>query len=211
MSSVVIIDYGAGNLQSVESAFLYFNVDYKISNNKEDIVNASGLILPGVGAFGAAMDKIDSLDLLGNLTDEVIKNKKPFLGICLGMQLLFEKSDESLGEAGFGWLDGCVENINYTAKLPHVGWNNLDNIRPQTKILTNISDTVDFYFDHSYHVVCKQKYITSEVEINKGKFSVASVEHENIFAVQFHPEKSQQYGLRIIKNFIELVKKDIKC
>jgi imidazole glycerol-phosphate synthase subunit HisH len=211
MDNIVIIDYGAGNIQSVENALKYFDIKYKVTNNKEDISNSSGIILPGVGAFGSAMEKINNLDLLKCLTDEVIKKKKPFLGICLGFQLLFETSDESLGVKGFGWLNGSVKAITCTNKLPHVGWNNLESINAASELFQNIVSTVDFYFDHSFHVVCDDKYITSKVEIIKDSFSVASVECDNIFAVQFHPEKSQQYGLNVVKNFINIIEKNIKC
>jgi len=201
----VIIDYGAGNLHSIENALEFLGVEYVISNDKDIIKSAKAIILPGVGAFNSAIEKLKERDLADVLTLEVVENKKPFLGICLGMQLLFNSSEENGHSEGLGWLKGEVIKIDFAKKLPHVGWNNLKVTNENSRILKNIDNEIDFYFDHSFHVKCKDEYISSKCEVSLGNFCVASVEHENIFATQFHPEKSQKYGLNILNSFIEYV------
>ncbi len=193
-----------GNLRSVEKAFDKMGAQITISSKHEDIAKADKIILPGVGAFKDGMKNLASLDLLDLLRDEVVEKKKPFLGICLGMQLLAKKSHENGIADGLGWIDAEVVKFDFTGyeeklKVPHVGWNNilLHNTNP---IFNDIKDRSDFYFVHSYYFKTNSNVVTSYT--NYGFDFVSSVKHENIYACQFHPEKSQSVGLKLIENFI---------
>jgi len=202
-ADIVIVDYHMGNLRSVAKAFEKMGANVLISNKHSDIKNASKIVLPGVGAFKDAMQNLKALDLITLLTREVIQNKKPFLGICLGMQLLATKSFEFGETEGLGWIDAQIVKFDTmdTLKIPHVGWNTISYLNP-SPIFKDIKTHSDFYFVHSYYFDADNQYVTSTC--NYGIDFIASVEKENIFATQFHPEKSQTYGLTIIKNFIEL-------
>lgn len=200
---ITIIDYDAGNIKSVEKAFLHLGQDVRITRDRDEILSASHVVLPGVGAFGDAMCHLKEYNLVNTIYD-VVDRKTPFLGVCLGMQLLFERSDESLGVNGLGILPGEILSIppSEGLKIPHMGWNSL-SINPNSNLFRDISENSYVYFVHSYYLKAKQ----AEDVAAKTFYSVsidAAVEHGNLFACQFHPEKSSETGLKILKNFTEL-------
>ena len=201
-AEIVIIDYGMGNLRSVQKAFEHVGVNTLISREHEDIRNASKIVLPGVGAFKDAMENLHNLNLIELLNEEVIQKKKLFLGICLGMQLIATKSYEFGETKGLGWIDAEVIRFPDTElKIPHVGWNSVayENRSP---LYEGIVENSDFYFVHSYYFNADRKYATGICDY--GVSYIASIQKENIFATQFHPEKSQTSGLKIIENFVNL-------
>ncbi|MBQ2276874.1 MAG: imidazole glycerol phosphate synthase subunit HisH [Lachnospiraceae bacterium] len=200
---VSIIDYDAGNIKSVEKAVKYLGEEVVITRDKDVILSSEKVILPGVGAFGDAMGKLKDYNLVQTIYDVVEKNT-PFLGICLGLQLLFENSDETPGVAGLGILKGDIIKIPVKEgmKIPHMGWNSL-NIKEGATLFQGIEENPYVYFVHSYYLKAKNENevaATTEygVEIH------ASVEKDNVFACQFHPEKSGGVGLQILKNFLKL-------
>ncbi len=201
---IAIIDYGAGNIQSVKKALNYIGCDTFITNDKTKISNADGVILPGVGSFGDTMDSINSYGLKDSII-EYTKSGKPFLGICLGLQLLFPKSDESPDKDGLGIFDGDVNKIpsDTGLKIPHIGWNSLD-IKKQNGLFKGIGKNPYVYFVHSYFLDAKDKNIVS-AQTEYGVKIDAAIENNNVFAVQFHPEKSGETGLKILKNFADIV------
>lgn len=200
--NIVIIDYGMGNLRSVQKAFEHIGVDALITRDPTIIQNASKIVLPGVGAFSDAMDNLTSLGLIDILHQEVLKKKKPFLGICLGMQLIATKSYEFGETQGLGWIDAQIVRFPDSGlKIPHVGWNNVTFAHP-SPLFEEIPDNSDFYFVHSYYFDADDTYATGICEY--GIEFIASVQKDNIFATQFHPEKSQKHGLAIINNFAKL-------
>ena len=205
-NNIVIIDYKMGNLRSVQKAFEKIGCDAVVSSDIEVIQKASKIVLPGVGAFGDGMKHLEELGLIDVLHNEVIKNKKPFLGICLGMQLIAKKSYENGQVSGLGWIDAQVFKFNFDTydqklKIPHVGWNNT-RYKNKSILFDKIPDESDFYFVHSYYFKTDEDIVTSTT--NYGFEFVSSIEKDNIFAFQFHPEKSQNVGLKIIENFINL-------
>jgi len=201
---IVLIDYGMGNIGSIAAAFDYLKGDYLISNRKKDIAEAGALILPGVGAFGAAMRNLKKLDLIDELNEQVLVNKKFFLGICLGMQLLAKDSVEQGFHNGLCWIDGHVLDLKpeRDLRVPHVGWNNVIFDR-DNRFFQRIDDGVHFYFDHGFHLQCGEELVVATS--NYGGEFVAAIQKENIFATQFHPEKSQRNGLKMLRNFINHV------
>ncbi|MBQ9886805.1 MAG: imidazole glycerol phosphate synthase subunit HisH [Lachnospiraceae bacterium] len=200
---ISIIDYDAGNLKSVEKALAYLGEESVVTRDRDIILNSDKVILPGVGAFKDAMDNLKYYDLV-DVVHEAIDSNKPFLGICLGMQLLFERSDESVGVDGLGVLKGEVLRIpdKEGFKIPHMGWNSLD-IRPDAKLFKGIPNNSYVYFVHSYYVkAADERVVAASTEYITHIH--ASVEKGNVFGCQFHPEKSSETGLRILKNFAEL-------
>ena len=200
---IAIIDYDAGNLKSVEKALKSLNQEVIVSRDSSEILQADKVILPGVGAFGDAMNNLDKFGLVDTIK-EVARKDTPFLGICLGLQLLFERSDESRGVNGLGILPGEIVEIPSAPglKIPHMGWNSL-NITPGSRLFKGIEKNPYVYFVHSYYLKAGRP---SDVAA-KTWYSVdidASVESGNVFACQFHPEKSSQTGLQILKNFTEI-------
>ena len=200
---VAIIDYDAGNIKSVEKACQYLGQEVCITRDRDEILEASHVILPGVGAFGDAMRHLKEYHLIQTIYD-VVEKKTPFLGICLGQQLLFERSDESKGVNGLGILPGEILEIPPAPglKIPHMGWNSLD-IRPGARLFKGIEGNPYVYFVHSYYLKAKRP----EDVAARTWYSVdvdASVESGNVFACQFHPEKSSRTGLQILKNFMEM-------
>lgn len=200
---IAIIDYDAGNLKSVEKALVSLGESPVISRDKEILLSADKVILPGVGAFGEAMEKLHQYGLV-EVIQKVAEKGTPLLGICLGLQLFFESSQESEGVKGLGLLPGKIIRFPETLglKVPHMGWNCLD-IKPEAKLFKGISSGEYVYFVHSYYLEAKQQSdvaATAEYGLTFG----ASVERGNVFACQFHPEKSSDTGLKILKNFIEL-------
>ena len=200
---IAIIDYDAGNLKSVEKALLHLGEDTVITRDKQQILSADKVILPGVGSFGEAMDKLHHYQLV-NVIKEVIANKTSFLGICLGLQLLFERSDECDGVEGLSILEGEILRIPDCKglKIPHMGWNSLQ-IKQDAKLFKGIPEQAYVYFVHSYYLKAKDEKIIAATT-NYSTLIHASVEKENVFACQFHPEKSGDVGLEILKNFAAL-------
>ena len=201
--SVAIIDYDAGNIKSVEKALEYLGQKVKITRDQKEILSADRVILPGVGAFGDAMGKIRSYGLESVIQDAV-RQGTPCLGIGLGLQLLFEDSDETPGVKGLGLLPGGIRRIpdGEGLKIPHMGWNSLD-IREGATLFKGIEGHPYVYFVHSYYLSAKHEEDVAAATFYSTKIH-ASVEHENIFACQFHPEKSGEVGLKILDNFIHL-------
>lgn len=199
---IVIVDYDMGNLRSIAKALEYVGGDVIISSKPEDLKKAEKIVLPGVGAFRDGMANLQKKGLDLVLNEEVNKNKKPFLGICLGMQLLADKSYEFGEWNGLGFISGEVKkfDINKKYKIPHVGWNNVKIIY-EHPLLKGIKDNSDFYFVHSYHLICKDKKAIAGTCEYGGDFT-AMVAKDNIFATQFHPEKSQKSGLKLLENFV---------
>jgi len=197
---VAIIDYDAGNLKSVEKALLYLGQDCKVTSDAQEILGADRVILPGVGAFGDAMDR-----LLGSGLDEVIrkaaKKGTPFLGICLGLQLMFESSSETPGVQGLSLLPGKVVAFPKKEghKIPHMGWNSLQ-IRPGARLFQGVGENPYVYFVHSFYLEAGNKEDVAATTQYITKVD-ASVERGNLFGCQFHPEKSGEIGLQILKNF----------
>lgn len=205
--SIVIINYGMGNLRSVQKAFEKLGFDAVISNKLEVIKNADKIVLPGVGAFGDAMKNLKDLGLIELLNEEVLVKKKPFLGICLGMQLIAKQSEEFGEHQGLGWLDAkIVKFAQSDLKIPHVGWNEI-SFDKKSALFENIPDKKDFYFVHSYYFKADREFCIATC--NYGIDFICAVQKENIFATQFHPEKSQTHGLEILKNFANLSKDDL--
>ncbi|MFA5088335.1 MAG: imidazole glycerol phosphate synthase subunit HisH [Candidatus Omnitrophota bacterium] len=199
---IAIIDYGMGNLRSVQKALEKSGAaNVKITQAREDLERAEKIILPGVGAMGPAMDKLRQLGLLKSITQSV-KDGKPFLGICLGLQLLFERSCEGGTVTGLGMLPGSVERFT-ALKVPHMGWNQLNLRQAHCPLFANIKSGIDVYFCHSYYVQPSDKTIIATTT-DYGIDFASSVHKDNIYGVQFHPEKSQTVGLAILRNFAEL-------
>ena len=200
---IAIVDYDAGNIKSVEKALVSLGQDVCVTRERDVILQAEKVILPGVGSFGDAMERIRSFHL-EDVIKEVIYNKSPFLGICLGLQLLFERSDESPGVKGLSILEGEVVRIpaGEGLKIPHIGWNSLEYPN-KGRLYKGIEQGAYVYFVHSYYLRTKDKSIVTATT-EYGTLIEASVEKDNVFACQFHPEKSSEVGLKILKNFVEL-------
>ena len=196
---VAIIDYDAGNLKSVEKAFQYLGVEAKITSSAEEILGADKIILPGVGAFGDAMEKLNNSGL-SEVIREAVRRKIPLLGICLGLQLLFEASEESPGVDGLSVLKGKIIRIpdKEGFKVPHIGWNSL-KINPESKLFAGIPEDSYVYFVHSYYLAAEEPIVAATTDYVVDIH--AAVEKEHVFACQFHPEKSGDIGLKLLKNF----------
>lgn len=195
-----IIDYDAGNLRSVEKALQALEEEVVITRDSDVILKADRVILPGVGSFGDAMERLHQYDLT-DVIRQVVRQKTPFLGICLGLQLLFERSEESPGVEGLGILKGEILRIpeQKGMKVPHMGWNSL-KMRPKTRLFAGIADEAYVYFVHSYYLKARDE---AQVAASTDYITHihAAVEWENVAACQFHPEKSGDVGLAILKNF----------
>jgi glutamine amidotransferase len=200
---IAIIDYGMGNLRSVEKGFLKVGADVKVTSSPEDVEKADGVVLPGVGAFKGCMSELQNLDLIDSVVAS-IKKGKPYLGICLGLHVLFTESEEFGRCRGMDIFRGQVVRFeNSDLKIPQMGWNQL-NIQKDNPLFNDIPDKSYFYFVHSYYVAPDDASIVATTTDYGIEFT-SSVWKDNIFAVQFHPEKSQTLGLRLLKNFSDIV------
>ncbi len=203
---IAVIDYGAGNLQSVVKALNYIGCESIVTDKKEDILKADGAILPGVGSFADAMSCMQRSGA-DKAVLEFVECGKPFLGICLGLQLLFDGSEESPGVQGLGLLKGSITKIpnqNNTLKIPHMGWNSLDILK-NDGIFSGIPQNSYVYFVHSYYLKADSENIVA-ARTTYGTDIDVSVQYKNIFATQFHPEKSGHVGLQILRNFADIAK-----
>lgn len=198
--SAVIIDYGMGNVASVQKALDYLKVESKVSNDPKEIEESKFILLPGVGSFHQGIMNLNKNGLYNLLTEQVVNRKKPFLGICLGMQLIATNGTEPVPTKGLGWVQGNVIEIKASGlRVPHLGWN---TIKVNGSNLFDAVNNEDFYFIHSFHFdVTEKDTIAATVEY--GGELVACIQKENIFATQFHPEKSQDAGLKLLRNFFE--------
>ncbi|MDH5203044.1 MAG: imidazole glycerol phosphate synthase subunit HisH [Nitrospirota bacterium] len=205
MTMIVIIDYGMGNLRSVENGFLKVGVKAKVVSDPKAVDNAHAIVLPGVGAFRDCMRNLTKMSLIEPIIKSIQKGK-PYLGICLGLQILFTESEEFGVYKGFNILSGKVVRFHESGlKVPHMGWNTIKILR-RPPILNNIKDKDFFYFVHSYYVVPDNNDLIATTT-EYGVTFTSMVWKKNIFATQFHPEKSQELGLRILKAFGDLAKK----
>lgn len=203
---IAIIDYDAGNIKSVEKAVILLGEEAVLTRDADTILSSDGVILPGVGAFGDAMEKLHAYGLV-NVIRKVVEKNIPFLGICLGLQLMFESSEESPGVEGLHLLDGKILKIPAEdgLKIPHIGWNNL-SFPNQGRLFKGVKEDSFVYFVHSYYLKAADVSIV-KAATEYGTLIHASVEKGNIFACQFHPEKSSEVGLKILQNFIDITKK----
>ena len=198
---MVIVDYGMGNLRSVQKAFERIGINAKITSNVSEIISAEKLILPGVGHFAVGISNLIDRGLFDALNEAVLNKKIPILGICLGMQLMTEFSEEGNCE-GFGWIKGKTTKFTFEnngLKIPHMGWNNL-TIKKNDTLFKSISNNTFFYFVHSYHISCDNEDDILTYS-HYGNNFVSSFQNGNIFGCQFHPEKSHDAGLQVLKNF----------
>ncbi len=200
---IAIIDYDAGNIKSVEKALQKLGQEVVITRDAETILSADKVILPGVGAFGDAMANLKKYSL-DEVIRQVVEKKTPFLGICLGLQLLFEKSDESVGVEGLGILEGEICKIPESdgLKIPHMGWNSL-HLQNDGRLFQGLPEDSYVYFVHSFYLKARDESIV-KATTEYSTCIHASVEKDNVFACQFHPEKSSDVGLKILRNFVEL-------
>lgn len=204
---IAIIDYEMGNVGSIKNMFSRIGVESIITSNVEDLFIAKGIILPGVGAFEKAMEILSDMEIFPVLNELVLVNKKPILGICLGMQVMAKNSEE--GELlGLGWVDAEVKKLSFNnnnehLKIPHMGWNEIIPVK-SSSLLTGLQNNSRFYFTHSYCIVPKvQEDILTTTYY--GKNFVSAIEKGNIYGVQFHPEKSHKYGMKILQNFANVL------
>lgn len=196
---IAIVDYGAGNLRSVENALSSLGASFKVVSNTNDIHSAGKIMLPGVGHFGQIARELDARGLRESIVGR-INSGAVFFGVCLGMQVLFEASDEATGVAGFGVFAGTVAQFSAPQRVPHMGWNSV-SINGASRLLRNIDDGEHFYFANSFF--CPVTTSTTATATHGVSFS-AVVECDNVLGVQFHPEKSGRAGLRVLQNFVEL-------
>lgn len=199
---IFVIDYGMGNLRSVSKALEHLGAEVKVGSDVSDLKNADKIVLPGVGAFGDAVVGLRECGLFAAVKDALNTGQK-FLGICLGMQLLLDSSEESEGAAGLSYFSGTVDHFrDNTVKVPHMGWNQV-SIQHEHPLMHGVADKSFFYFVHSYYVNAKDEAcVVGACEYGNKTFA-AIIGNDHVFATQFHPEKSQAMGLQILKNFIE--------
>jgi len=203
---LAIIDYGMGNIKSIANMIRKIGAEAKTISSPEELRRADKVILPGVGAFDNGMKNLKDLGLISVLNDVVLNKKIPVLGICLGMQLFTKKSEEGKLD-GLGWIDAETIRFRFdrskeNLKIPHMGWNTV-KIKKESRLFDNMYPEPRFYFIHSYHLICNdEKDVLTETFY--GYNFVSSVQRDNIFGVQFHPEKSHKFGMQILKNFVEL-------
>lgn len=203
---ITIIDYGSGNIRAIGNIYDSLKIDYKIAKSPEQVIGAQKIFLPGVGAFDDTISKLDSTGFRAVLDKEVLENKVPIIGICVGMQILAESSEEGTLN-GLGYIKGKVKLIdasllNQKPKLPHLGWNSIEIAR-QSALLKNIDSGLGFYFLHSYYFECEnQEDILTTTTY--GKSFASAINHDNVYGIQFHPEKSHHNGINLLHNFATL-------
>lgn len=198
---IAIVDYGMGNLRSVVNAFKKLNANVVITQNRETIAGADAIVLPGVGAFGKCVENLERLHLFEFIREMIIQEKL-YLGICLGMQILFMESEEAPGVRGMGIVQGKVSRFTGNMKVPHMGWNSVSITKPHP-VFEGIKQSSHFYFVHSFFCQPEEEEVIASTT-NYGVEFASSIQIGNVFACQFHPEKSQSIGLRLIQNFIRL-------
>ncbi len=203
---IAIVDYGMGNLRSVENGLKAIGVEGKATSNPQDILNAKAVILPGVGAFKDCMANLEKFDLI-DCVQKTAQSGKPFLGICLGLQLLFSESEEFGSHGGLNIIPGKVKKFQFSEenrelKIPHMGWNQV-KFQTQSTLFEGVPDDSYFYFVHSYYVDPDDKNVVAATTNYGGDF-VCGIRKDNVYAFQFHPEKSQKLGLTLLKNFSDL-------
>lgn len=203
---ITIIDYGSGNIKAIANIYEKLNISYTIAKSPEQVVGAKKIFLPGVGAFDETISKLDSTGFREVLDIEVLQNKVPIIGICVGMQILAESSEEGLLN-GLGYIKGKVKKIDASflpqkPRLPHLGWNSIEINRP-SQLLNDIDPEFGFYFLHTYYFECTDNndVLTTTTY---GKPFASAVNHENVYGIQFHPEKSHQNGITLLHNFAKL-------
>tara|TARA_B100001142_G_C14280347_1_gene634633 strand:+ start:605 stop:1219 length:615 start_codon:yes stop_codon:yes gene_type:complete len=203
---IIIIDYGVGNLRSISSKLDMIGIKNKVSSNENDIKESDKLILPGVGHFKRAIKNLKNSGLIPILENEVLVKKKPILGICLGMQLFFQSSEESKIN-GLGWINGKIKKFNFRNKdksfrVPHMGWNTIQTTN-HSPLINNIDKDAKFYFAHSYYLLSKDNLDIVATTSYEIKFT-SIINKKNIFGTQFHPEKSHKSGLTLLSNFNQI-------
>ena len=203
---IVIIDYNMGNVGSIANMIKYVGGKSIISNNHKDIEKADKIILPGVGSFDTGMRNLKEFDLINILSKKVSKDRIPVFGVCLGMQLLSKNSEEGILE-GLGWIEAKTVKFNFKSNLklntPHMGWNDVEVNKENEGLLKDLPLEPRFYFDHSYHLECNYKPDIMGAT-NYGYSFPCAIHKDNIYGVQFHPEKSHKYGMKVFENFINL-------
>lgn len=197
---IAIVDYGMGNLRSVTNAFARVGAEVAVTRDPRTIADARAVVLPGVGAFGKCVENLNKYGLFDLLKGEIARGK-PYLGICLGMQILLESSEEAPGVPGMGVIKGSVVRFRGSMKIPHMGWNRAEIVKPGPMFDT-IPNGSYFYFVHSYYPAPSEEGVSATVTEYGAKF-VSSIQKDNVFASQFHPEKSQETGLRLLRNFVK--------
>jgi glutamine amidotransferase len=203
---IAIISYGSGNIQAIGNIYKILNIKYIFASKPEDLIRTTKIILPGVGAFDSAINELNKSDMRQALDEHVLQNKKYVLGICIGMQLMAKNSEEGILQ-GLGWIDGSVRkfdhsSFNQATHLPHMGWNNVEPAK-SNKLFNDVSVCSTYYFLHSYYFSCNRQEDILAVTNYGGQFASA-VNSGNIYGVQFHPEKSHQAGIQLLKNFANL-------
>ena len=200
---VAVVDYGMGNLHSVSKALEFVGADVMVTQKPSELKEAGRIVLPGVGSFAQGMRQLEERGFVNVLNDEVVGRGKPFLGICLGMQLAAESGEEHGKTSGLGWVKGSVVRLDTNdppVKVPHMGWNDITLTR-ESPLFKNIRGALTFYFVHSYHFMPSDRSVISAV-CDHGQPFAAVIEKDNIHLVQFHPEKSQTLGLKVLENFL---------
>jgi imidazole glycerol-phosphate synthase subunit HisH len=200
---IAIVDYGMGNLKSVTNAFAKLGVDVTITSNRAVLEGARAMVLPGVGAFGKCMENLHALGL-SDFVEDWIGSDRLYMGICLGMQILFQSSEEAPGVKGLGIIGGRVLRFRGDMKVPHMGWNSVAFVQ-ESEMFEGIRDGEFFYFVHSYY--CRPDDPVTATSTTYGIDFASSIQRGNLFACQFHPEKSQKVGLRMLQNFVDLVER----
>jgi glutamine amidotransferase len=203
---VLIVDYGMGNIRSIQHKLQKNGIQANVSSNSSDILSAGKLILPGVGHFKKGMENLNKYNLVEALNRKVLLEKTPIMGICLGIQL-FTKFSEEGNVPGLGWIDAETRRFrfeNSSLSIPHVGWDSI-RIKKPSPLFTDLPEDKKYYFTHSYHLVCRnEEDILAESEYGYG--FVAAIQHENIYGTQFHPEKSHKEGMKVLLNFCRLAR-----
>jgi glutamine amidotransferase len=203
---IAIVDYGSGNIQAIANIFGRLNVAYRLANQPDQLADAEKILLPGVGAFDQAMGALEASGMRRALDESVIDHKKPVLGICVGMQLLAKSSEEGAAH-GLGWIDAEVKRFDHSivgkaTQLPHMGWNTVQPLRSDP-LFDGVEMENGYYFLHSYYVAC-HRADDSLAATEYGATFTSAVRHENVYGVQFHPEKSHQNGVQLLKNFASI-------